>query len=95
MKDRQISISRHSFQVVRSGERLLALAFAIISELREIKELLRIQNERGNDARLFTVDEAAEKKKVPVRLMAEWEKAGKLPSVHLLGKRYYQEKDLE
>lgn len=94
MKDRQISIRTNLFQVIILGERLLALAHAVVSELREIKELLRIQNEQGGDPKLLTQDEAAEKMNVSLRLMAEWENTGKLIPVHFRGKRYYRESDL-
>lgn len=95
MKDRLISLRQNLSRITNLAERLLALACAIGSELREIKELLRIQNEQGGDARLLTDDEAAAKMKVSLRLMAEWEKAGKLVPVHLQSKRYYRESDLE
>jgi len=95
MKHRLISLKENLFQIVILGERLLVQAYAILSELREIKELLLIQNEQGGDVKLFTDDEAAKKMKVSLRLMAEWEKAGKLVPVHLQGKRYYRESDIE
>ena len=95
MKNRLISLRKNSFQIIVLGERLLALACAVVSELREIKDLLRIQNEQEVDAKLLTDDEAAKKMKVSLRLMAEWEKAGKLVPVHLRGKRYYRESDIE
>lgn len=94
MKNRLISLSRNLFQIVILCERLLALACAVIFELREIKELLHIQKEQAGDARLLTAEEAAEKLNVSVRTLRKWEKEGVLVPVHIQSSRYYRESDI-
>lgn len=95
MKSQQNSLSRSLFRIVELSESLLSLAFAIVSELREIKALLSMQNGRPADPQLLTAEEAAEKLKVSFRMLVKLEQTGALRSIHLQGKRYYREADIK
>ena len=95
MKSQQTTLSRSLFRIVELSERLLSLAVAIVSELREIRALLSIQNGQTIDTQLLTAEEAAEKLKVSFWTLVKLEQTGALRPIHLQGKRYYREADIK
>lgn len=90
MKNHLLSLSRSLFKAINLFDSLLAQAFVMITELREIKELLRVQNEQSEGLRLLTAEEAATKLKVSLRTLKAWSQSGKLTAVKIGTKTYYQ-----
>lgn len=89
MKNHLLSLSRSLFKAINLFDSLLAQAFVMITELKEIKELLRVQNEQSEGLLLLTAEEVATKLKVNFRTLTAWSQAGKLTTVKIGSKTYY------
>lgn len=94
MEQSVLKISRGLHQTVQFLERLVGQASASLTELREIKEQLQLQNEQGRDSQLLTLEEMAEKLKVSVKTMFTWSRTGVLPSIRIGYGNYYRISDL-
>lgn len=94
MKESVLNISRGLHQSVQFLERLVSQASASLTELREIKEQLQLQNEQGRDSQLLTLEEMADKLKVSVKTMFTWSRTGVLPSIRIGYGNYYRISDL-
>ena len=89
-----LNLSRGLLRSVKFLESLIEQASAIVSELKEIKELLRLQNEQGKDTQLLTLEEAAAKLKVTVHTMSRWREAGVLVPIKIGCANYYRFSDI-
>ena len=70
MKNQLLSVSPNLFKALSHFDQMQAQANVIIAELRDLKELLRLQNEQGRDTELLTADEAAARLQVTVRTLS-------------------------
>ena len=82
------------FKAVHFLESLIEQVSAAVTELQEIKELLRLQNEQGKDTRLLTMEEAAEKLKVSLQTMFRWKSSGELLPIKIGCGNYYRLSDI-
>jgi len=94
MKDSLLFVSRNLFKSVALFDSLLTQAVTAIVELREIKELLRLQNERGKDTQLLTAEETAVKLKVTTKALDLWKRTGVLLPIRVGGRNYYRLSDI-
>lgn len=94
MKDSLLFVSRNLFKSVALFDRLLTQAFTIVVELREIKEFLRLQNERGKDTQLLTAEETAIKLKVTTKALDLWKRTGILLPIKVGARNYYRLSDI-
>ena len=88
MKNHLLSLSRNVFKAVNLFDSLLSQTFVILSELREIRQLLFEQRPAGEELRVFSVAEASEKLHVKPRTLRTWVAQGKLTSI-LIGQKFY------
>lgn len=89
-----LNLSRGLFKSVSMMESLIERASEVVAELKEIKELIRLQNEQGLDTRLLTMEETAEKLKVTLQTMYNWKQAGVLLPIVIGSRSYYRLSDI-
>lgn len=94
MKNQLLSLSRNVFKAVNMFDNMLTQVIVMIGELRDIKELLRLQNEQGCDTRLLTPEEVADKLQVTIRTLSNWDRTGKLIPIRFGSKSYYRISDV-
>lgn len=89
-----LSLSRNVFKAVNIFEKLFEQTFVVIAELREIKELLRVENLEGRDQRLLCAEEMEKKLRVTRRTLTSWGQTGKVRAYRIGKKNYYRICDL-
>lgn len=94
MKNHLLSLSRNIFKAVNLFDSLLSQTFVILSELREIKQLLLEQRPAGEDLRVLSVAEATEKLHVKPRTLRTWVAEGKLTFVQIGQEFYYKASEI-
>lgn len=94
MKTSILNMSRGLFKSVSIMESLIERATDVVAELKEIKELLQLQNEQGRDTRLLTMEETAEKLKVTIQTLYNWRQAGVLLPILIGSRSYYRLSDI-
>ena len=90
MKNHLLSLSRNVFKAVNLFDSLLSQTFVILSELREIKQLLFEQRPPGEDLRVLSVAEAAERLQVKPKTLRHWVAQGKLTFIQIGQENYYK-----
>lgn len=94
MKTSILNMSRGLFKSVGIIESLAERASDVIAELKEIKELLQLQNEQGRDTSLLTMEETAERLKVTIQTLYNWKQAGVLLPILIGSRSYYRLSDI-
>jgi|GEM_PF-842622 len=89
-----LNMSRGLFKTVSIMESLIERASEVVAELKEIRELLQLQNEQGRDTRLLTMEETAEKLKVTIQTLYNWRQAGVLLPIMIGSRSYYRLSDI-
>ena len=89
-----LNMSRGLFKSVSIMESLIERASDVVAELKEIRELLQLQNEQGRDTRLLTMEETAEKLKVTIQTLYNWRQAGVLLPILIGSRSYYRLSDI-
>ncbi|WP_407429697.1 helix-turn-helix transcriptional regulator [Arcticibacter sp.] len=85
-----LKISRSVFKLLTAFDDLLKFEAIVVEELRGIKELLSEKKDKVHDQQLLTVEDLAIKLQVTKRTIYKWEEEGRLVSIRLGSKRYYQ-----
>lgn len=89
-----LSLSRNIFKAVGIFEKLFEQSSTVITELREIKELLQVENMEGRDQRLLCAEEMERKLRVTRRTLTSWGQTGKVRAYRIGKKNYYRICDL-
>lgn len=90
MKNNLLSLSRNLFKAVKLFDSLLSQTFVILTELREIKDLLLEQRKQDQALRLIPARQAAEGLKVQTKTLLHWAKQGKLTLIQIGRNHYYK-----
>lgn len=90
MKNRLLSLSRNLFKAVNLFDSLLSQTFVILTELREIRNLLTEQREQDQTLRLIPARQAADGLKVHTQTLLRWARQGKLTLVQIGRQHYYK-----
>lgn len=90
MKNHLLALSRNLFKAVGLFNSLLSQSLVILSELREIKDLLAAQHTPDQELRLIPARQAAERLKVETSTLLRWVQEGKLTLVKVGHHNYYK-----
>lgn len=94
MKNHLLSLSRNLFKAVNLFDSLLSQTFVILNELREMKDLLITQTRPGEELRVLSAAEAAEKLHVKPTVLQRWATQGKLTLVQIGQDNYYKSSEI-
>lgn len=90
MKNHLLALSRNLFKAVGLFNSLLSQSLVILSELREIKDLLAAQHTPDQELRLIPASQAAARLKVETSTLLRWAQEGKLTLVKVGHLNYYK-----
>lgn len=94
MKNHLLSLSRNLFKAVNLFDSLLSQTFVILTELREIKDLLTGQASPGEGLLILSATEAAAKLKVKPTTLRYWATQGKLTLIQIGQDNYYKSSEI-